>query len=515
MNRAGFTDIVVHESVNEITEVSFTVLTPVVADQHPLGWRGHTGLRCVNRIMDFIDEVRKIAPNLSRLLRRWGVLEDLRGRAIALEKNSVRSQCNIIDARSCELTPLIVGYEDDTEIGTTPFMPQAEELHGAPLWVVHRADLQEVLLAAARKFGIDIRTGHHVEVVDFGSDGTKDIYPIRKPRYIINKGDSFEADVIICADGIKSRIRTDMMKTQGQTDTGMYLVLCCGMSFPNSVGLVAQCTGDAAYRITIPREKLLNRPELLKLVDESVGYRWMGPGGHIMAYPIRNHQLLNMVLLHPDRCDTEESWTATGPKSNMIEFYSSWSPTVRALLDLVEEDEIPEWQLKILKPLVSWVEGCVTLMGDACHPTLPYVAQGAAQAVEDAGVLAAVLSLINDKADIHNALLIYSVCDTLPTNFNGAHSLLQQIRKTRAEIVVASASKTRETLHLPDGPDQIMRDAAISKASRGECSSPDLWGDKSFQAWIWGVDIQQEAVDKFERLFHQVRANPVVVRWPS
>jgi len=176
-------------------------------------------------------------------------------------------------------------------------------------------------------------------------------------------------------------------------------------------------TGDAAYRITIQREKLLGRPELLKLVDESVGYRWMGPGGHIMAYPIRNHQLINMVLLHPDRCDTEESWTATGPKSNMTKFYSNWSPTVRALLDFVEEDEIPEWKLKILTPLVSWVEGNVALMGDACHPTLPYVAQGAAQAAEDAGVLAAVLSLIRDEADIHIALLIYSVChacDMLP-----------------------------------------------------------------------------------------------------
>lgn len=135
----------------------------------------------------------------------------------------------------------------------------------------------------------------------------------------------------------------------------------------------------------------------------------MGPSGHIMVYPIRNHQLFNMVLLHPDRHGTEESWTATGPKSNMTEFYSSWSPTVRALLDLVEDNEIPEWQLRVHKPLVSWVEGNVALMGDACHPTLPYIAQGAAQAVEDAGVLAAVLSLIDDKEDIHAALLVYSV----------------------------------------------------------------------------------------------------------
>ena len=124
----------------------------------------------------------------------------------------------------------------------------------------------------------------------------------------------------------------------------------------------------------------------------------MGPGGHITVYPICNHQLLNMVLPHPDRCDTKESWTATGPKSNRIKFYSSWSPMVRALLDLIKEDKIPEWQLRILKPLVSWVEGNVALMGNACHPTLPYIAQGTTQAVEDAGVLSAILSLIS----IHN-----------------------------------------------------------------------------------------------------------------
>ena len=231
----------------------------------------------------------------------------------------------------------------------------------------------------------------------------------------------------------------------------------------------------------------------------------MGPGGHIMVYPIRNHQLFNMVLLHPDRCDTEESWTATGPKSNMVEFYSSWSPTVRALLDLVEDDEIPEWQLKIHRPLASWVEGNVALMGDACHPTLPYVAQGAAQAAEDAGVLAATLSLINNKTDIHTALLIYSVCHCIYSSCKGTHYLFQKLRKSRGETVVASASKTREALHLPDGPEQIMRDDAIRKASRGECDSPDLWADKSFQAWIWGTDIQQQAVDRFEYLYHQVR----------
>lgn len=83
--------------------------------------------------------------------------------------------------------------------------------------------------------------------------------------------------------------------------------------------------------------------------------------------------------------------------------------------------------------------------------------------------------------------------------------LFQKLRKSRSENVVVSANKTRDALHLPDGPEQILRDEAIAKASRGECKSPDLWGDKSFQALIWGVDIQQQAVDRFDQLYRQVR----------
>lgn len=74
----------------------------------------------------------------------------------------------------------------------------------------------------------------------------------------------------------------------------------------------------------------------------------------------------------------------------------------------------------------------------------------------------------------------------------------------RSEIVVASANTTREVLHLPDGPEQKMRDDAISRASRGESTNPDLWGDKSFQHWIWGIDIQQQAIDRFHGLYNEV-----------
>ena len=99
-------------------------------------------------------------------------------------------------------------------------MPRVEEEFGAPLWVVHRADLQMVLLTAARNAGVDVQTGHHVCVVDFGR-GTMGIYPPTKPRYSVNGGEWLEADVILCADGIKSDIRRDMMEIHGQIDHGI------------------------------------------------------------------------------------------------------------------------------------------------------------------------------------------------------------------------------------------------------------------------------------------------------
>src|ERR1700729_140558 len=117
--------------------------------------------------------------------------------------------------------PLLSGYEDDAEIGTSSFMPQVEMEYGSPLWVAHRADLQTALLKAARTAGIDVQTGHHVDVIDFGTVG---VYPARRPRYKVNDGEWLEADVIICADGIKSHIRRDMMKIYGQTDDGAYFM---------------------------------------------------------------------------------------------------------------------------------------------------------------------------------------------------------------------------------------------------------------------------------------------------
>ncbi|GAA5957251.1 hypothetical protein JCM3765_000404 [Sporobolomyces pararoseus] len=404
-SRLGFTDVVVYENAPEIAEVGAGI---------------------------------QVAPNQARILRRLGVLEDLEPSAVRLDKISLRR------------------YKDNSVLGTAP-LSSVPENYGAPIWVVHRADLQRVLRVGAEREGVKILTGHFCSDVDF-----------EESRILVKNSkqggqeDWIEGDVIIAADGIKSIMREKMLALSGLKDEG-------------------RATGDAAYRILIPREKLESDPELLQLVTEKVGIRWMGPGGHIMAYPIKDHNVYNMVLLHPDVNNTSESWTSKGSKKQMLDFYGEWCPTVQKLLNFVDEDSVMEWKLMDHEKLPSWIEQCTALMGDACHPMLPYVAQGAAQAIEDGAVLGVVLSGVQStsRQEIKNALLLY-----------------QEVRKSRAEAIQASAADTRISLHLPDGKKQQERDEKIRLASKGQGPNPDKWSDKSWQEFMWKTDCVEQANER-------------------
>ncbi|GAA6062309.1 hypothetical protein JCM10212_006861 [Sporobolomyces blumeae] len=417
--RLGFSDVVVYENAPEIAEVGAGI---------------------------------QVAPNQARILRRLGVLDDLEPSAVRLDKISLRR------------------YEDNSVLGTAP-LSSVPTNFGAPIWVVHRADLQRVLRVGCEREGVEILTGHGCVDVDF--DRTRLLVKNNKAtgtgqgRRDEEGGGGggaewIEADVIIAADGIKSLVREKMLALHGVKDEG-------------------RATGDAAYRIIIPRDKLEHDPELVQLVDDKVGIRWMGPGGHIMAYPIKDHQVYNMVLLHPDVNNTSESWTSKGSKKQLLEFYGNWCPTVQKLLSFVDEDSVMEWKLMDHEKLPTWIEEKTALMGDACHPMLPYVAQGAAQAIEDGAVLGVVLSGIQEGGaqEIKNALLLY-----------------QEIRKSRAEAIQSSAADTRISLHLPDGKKQQERDEKIRLASKGQGPNPDKWSDKSWQEFMWKTDCVVQALDR-------------------
>ena len=319
-------------------------------------------------------------------------------------------------------------------------MENVDSVHGAPILGAHRADLQNTLRKGAIAAGALIHTHSCIEDIDFKNTRIK----------IQTSAEWIGADVIIAADGVKSTIRKKMLALRDEVDR-------------------RRETGDAAWRVMIGAEQIYGSedPGMIEALESSVGLRWMGPDGHIMCYPIRNHTLLNIVLLHPDKPSTEESWTTRGNKAEMIEFYKNWNPRIKKLLDQVPEGEVLEWKLCDHAPLSTWIEGSVALLGDAAHPMLPYVAQGASQAIEDAAVLSTCLAMIKHREDVPIALRVY-----------------QLVRKERAETVQASAIQTRSSLHLHDGKDQLERDEMIRNAARGG-PSPDLWSDRAFQQWCW------------------------------
>ncbi|RAL06561.1 FAD/NAD(P)-binding domain-containing protein [Aspergillus homomorphus CBS 101889] len=333
-------------------------------------------------------------------------------KANVLEKNSLRR------------------YANNEEIGTAPLMPQVAQKYDAPLAVIHRGDLQRILLDGFREANIELRiSSRAVRAVD-NFEATVQL----------ESGEWIPGDVVITADGIKSDLRHQIASHHGVKD-------------------VCQPTGDAAAPC---------------ILSHNVCMRWMGPGGHIMAYPIKNNTVYNMVLLNPQKpgASNEESWTSKGDKQEMVSFYSKWNDLVRSLLSYVPDD--------------------------ACHPMLPYVAQGAAQAIEDAGVLTRALSMTDS---VPSALAVYEL-----------------VRKERAERIQKSAAVTRKALHLPDGEQQIKRDGAI----RGFGKNPDLWADPSWQDFMWGTDVMKDTIGNWEDLVaksheyhpHAVQV-PTILRQPT
>ncbi|KAI1500731.1 putative salicylate hydroxylase [Biscogniauxia marginata] len=386
----------------------------------------------------------QVAPNAARILRRFGVLEDVMEHANVLERNSLRR------------------YDNDEELGSVP-LSHVEREYGAPIAVVHRADLQRILLNTFQEGGGRILTNHKVLEID--SDF--------KARVLVDHDGTcewFSGNLIIAADGMNSIVRRQIATACRHVDR-----------------LIP--TGEAAYRLLLPKE-LIQDDRVAALLEENMGLRYMGPGGHIMAYPLRKNTVYNVVLLHSVKSrqlagsatcvDSRPSWTKRGRKEEMRQFYSKWSPLVQDLIDYAPESDILETTMTDLPPLPCWVKGRVALAGDSCHPMLPFVAQGAANAIEDAGTLAAAFTCTDD---VELALKVYEV-----------------VRKERGERIQASATATGESLHLPDGEKQRKRDQAIANASRGDGQNPDHWNDKEWNRFMWGVDVMRETIENWQTL---------------
>lgn len=158
------------------------------------------------------------------------------------------------------------------------------------------------------------------------------------------------------------------------------------------------------------------------------------------------------------------------------------------MLNLVPEGEVCEWKLRVHAPLPTWTCGTIALLGDACHPTLPHLAQGAAQAIEDAAVLGVVLDLCPDGSaeSVGKALRVY-----------------EKVRKERAETLVELAAASGRALHLGDGKAKEERDRLFRE---GKGKVPDKWADADVQKMIYGCDIAAVAEESFGEMFGSLKA---------
>ena len=279
-----------------------------------------------------------------------------------------------------------------------------------------------------------------------------------------------KCDVILAADGIKSTVRDQMLRLK-------------------NINAKIIDTGQAAYRIMLTREQMKDDPELLELIDGEMVTRWIGEKRHIIAYPVSSKQIYNLSTVQPDvnfAAGPSATYTTKGSKPQMMEVFSDFCPKVRRMLDLVPDGEVCEWKLRVHEPLPTWVHGQTALVGDACHPTLPHLAQGAAQAIEDGAVLGVVLSKLPSTSpeDITKALKVY-----------------EEVRRDRAYQLVELAAASGRALHLGDGKAKEERDQQFAALKEGKGPVPDKWADADVQKIIYGTDVMAVADEKFGEIY--------------
>ena len=263
--------------------------------------------------------------------------------------------------------------------------------YGTPHIMLHRADLHALLAEAVGRLKPD---AVHLAKRCIGLTQSDRQVEIR-----FETGETASAAYVIGADGIHSRVRECLF----------------GPDRP-------QFTGVVAWRAVVPMEKLPSR------LAQMVGTNWLGPRGHVLHYPVRRGELMNYISL-VERDDWQiESWTVAGTRSELANDYRGWHADVHAIIANIETPY--KWALMVREPMPQWSQGRITLLGDACHPTLPFLGQGGVMALEDGYVVAACLQRY--FADPAKAFGRY-----------------EELRRERSAAVVRAAHENRKQVFSP------------------------------------------------------------------
>jgi len=345
-----------------------------------------------------------VAPNAARLLRRLPAESGLEQSGVVLE----------------------TGWEFRRWAdGSVLFAQQLGEAcarrYGEHTWTMHRADLLAVLRSAIPD-----------ETVKLGRRCTGVTQDAGGVTLTFSTGSPVRADVVVAADGIHSVLREHVTTA----------------TLPRQSGL-------CAWRSLVPAGAA---PAFARRPVQTL---WLGHRHHLVHYPVSSGRLVNVVAFSPSRPGEVESWSAVGRVTDLAAEFAGWDPRLGKLIAAAQR--VGRWSVLDRAPLPRWVRGRIVLLGDAAHPMLPFYAQGAGQAIEDAAALAVCLA-------------------TGPWDPRAALARYERVRLPRASRVQEASRGRIAHHHLPDGPEQVARDAAFA----GE-------DPLSHNDWLYGYDAEQAA----------------------
>ena len=279
----------------------------------------------------------QVSSNAARILLRLGLGDALRQVATYPEGRDYR------------------GWDTGERLYYTPLGSKAEAHFGSPYYAAHRAELLDVLLSGLGDQGFHL--GSRVERVDQDDSGV---------TLTLTNGESAHGDVLIGADGIHSTVRAQLF----------------GSELP-------RYTGNVAWRGLVPAERVAH------LNLGSVVGVWMGPNRSIVQYYVSSGKTFNWIGISRSPQPARESWLAEGKVEDALAEYAGWHATIRTVI--AETPKVLRQALYDREPLADWQVGRIVLIGDAAHPMMPFYAQGGAQSIEDAYVLAGCIAGDQDR----------------------------------------------------------------------------------------------------------------------